>query len=195
MLLKVIIGDHTDKIEVPDRLLVEARDYFDRIDRDMDRGWQMGRDWVEAPDRLQRAQIVADRLLTAIETDNPRLGVLMAGYLLDRLPGLEAVEPDVQGEIQNTRFDMGDQCQALSTDSTVRPAGGGVGLSKLKALEQAGRELTQVFKVGHGYRFSVFDRDTGTWIEAPLVSTAQEAERLRQEAFKARYEALLAAGR
>jgi len=96
VILKVIIDDQTYEINVPAVVLAEARDYFDQIDRDLDVGWQMGRDWVEAPDRIQRAQIVADRLLTALETDNRKLGTLLAGYLLDRLPGLESVEPDLR---------------------------------------------------------------------------------------------------
>jgi hypothetical protein len=192
VILKIIIDDQTQEINVPQALLSEARDYFDQVDRDMDGGWQMGRDWVEAPDRVQRAQIVADRLLTAIETDNLKLGTLMAGYLLDRLPGVELVEPDLQGEIQNTRFEMGRQTQTAQTTlpATSKPVG--AGLSKLEAMERAGRDVTQVFKVGRGYRFSVFDHGAGTWMDAPLAPTEQEAGRLRQEAFKTRYEALLA---
>jgi hypothetical protein len=192
MILKVIIDDQTHEINVPDALLSEARDYFDQVDRDMDGGRQMGRDWIEAPDRVQRAQIVADRLLTAIETDNLKLGTLMAGYLLDRLPGLELIEPDLQGEIQNTRFEMGRQTQTAPATSPATSKPTGAGLSKLEAMEQAGRDVTQVFKVGRGYRFSIFDHDTGTWMDAPLAPSEQEAGRLRQQAFKARYEALLA---
>ncbi|QGU32900.1 hypothetical protein [Thermochromatium tepidum] len=191
MILKVIIDDQTYEINVPAVVLAEARDYFDQIDRDLDVGWQMGRDWVEAPDRIQRAQIVADRLLTALETDNRKLGTLLAGYLLDRLPGLESVEPDLQGEPQNTRFEMGRPPQAAPKTSSVTSKPSGKGLSKLEAMEQAGREVTQVFRVGRGYRFSVFDHETGTWMDAPLAPTEQEAERLRQASFRARYEALL----
>lgn len=194
MILKVIIDDQTHEINVPSALLAEARDYFDQIDHDMDGGWQMGRDWVEVPDRIQRAQIVADRLLTAIETDNPKLGTLMAGYLLDRLPDLEAVEPDIQGEIQNTHFQVGRQNQTAPAVSPAMSKPAGAGLSKLEAMEQAGRDVTQVFRVGRGYRFSVFDHDTGTWMDAPLAPTEQEAGRLRQEVFRARYEALQAGG-
>ena len=64
------------------------------------------------------------------------------------------------------------------------------GLDKMQAMAQAGRDVTQVFKVGKGYRFSVFDHATGSWQDAPLAASEPEAERLRQEAFKARYQAL-----
>ena len=191
--LTLIIDDQRHTITVPDTLLTDAQSYFDQIDQDLDGGWQMGRDWIASPNTLQRCQIVADRLLTAIETENRKLGTLMAGYLLQRLPGLETVEPDIQGEPQNTRFEIGRPLPAASggapTQST-QPTG--KPLSKLDALAQAGRDVTQVFKVGRGYRFSVFDAATNTWLDAPLAPTEADAARLRQAAFKARYEALLA---
>ncbi len=64
-------------------------------------------------------------------------------------------------------------------------------MSKLEAMEQAGNDVTKVFKVGRGYRFSVFDHAANLWRDSPLVTTEPEAARLRQEAFKAHYEALL----
>jgi hypothetical protein len=81
----------------------------------MDAGWQMSREWVEKPDRLQRCQIVADKLLTALECENQKLGMMMAGYILARLPGVESVELDVQGEIQNNRFNLAEHRPAEET--------------------------------------------------------------------------------
>ncbi|SDY17943.1 hypothetical protein SAMN05421644_1369 [Allochromatium warmingii] len=192
VILTLIIDDQRHSITVPDTLLTEARSYFDQIDQDLDGGWQMGRDWIASPNRLQRCQIVADRLLTAIETENRKLGTLMAAYLLQRLPGLETVEPDIQGEPHHTRFEIGRPPAAapISAPSPAPPATSKP-LSKLDALAQAGRDVTQVFKVGRGYRFSVFDAETHTWLDAPLAPTEADAARLRQAAFKARYEALL----
>ncbi len=106
MILKAIIDDQTYEVRVLDSLLTQAREFFDKLDRDMDGGWQMSREWVEAPDRLQRCQIVADKLLTALESENEKLAMMMAGYILSRLPGVESVELDVQGEIQNNRFTL-----------------------------------------------------------------------------------------
>jgi hypothetical protein len=194
MLLKAIIEDQIYELNVPDALIAQAQPFFERLDRDMGGGWQMSREWVERPDQLQRCQIVADKLLTALESDNPKLGMMMAGYLLARLPGVESVELDVQGEIQNNRFNLNEQRPVSAAADTpavaaTTPAGGG--LSKLEAMEQAGREVTSVFKVGRGYRFSIFDQSSGSWQDSPLAPTEQDASRLRQEAFKARYEALL----
>jgi hypothetical protein len=52
----------------------------------MDQGWQMSREWVDRPNQLQRCQIIADKLLSALEKENERLGMMMAGYICARLP-------------------------------------------------------------------------------------------------------------
>ena len=47
-------------------MLAEAEAFFQKMDRDMDQGWQMSRDFIENPDRTQRAQIAAHRLMLAM---------------------------------------------------------------------------------------------------------------------------------
>lgn len=187
MILKAIIDDQIYELNVPDALLSQGRGFFDKLDQDMDGGWQMSREWVRHPDRLQRCQIVADKLLTALESENYRLGRLMAGYLLARLPGLESVELDIQGEIQNNQFNMVTSPAPGEADPDPVPAHG---RTKLGALESAGNDVTQVFKFGKGYRFSVFDHSSGGWQDSPLFATREEASRMRQEAFRTRYEAI-----
>ncbi|MBK1646909.1 hypothetical protein CKO25_20235 [Thiocapsa imhoffii] len=213
MILKAIIDDQIYELNVPNAMIAQAQPFFDQLDADMAAGWQMSREWVEQPDQLQRCQIIADKLLTAIETENQKLGLLMAGYLIARLPGVESVELDIQGEIQNNRFRIAEQRPAppAPTDAPAAPGRPGGqpdqlaaeagepaarvpgrlrGLSKLAAMEQAGKDITTVFKVGRGWRFSIFDHATGTWQDGPLASSETDAARLRQQAFKARYEAL-----
>jgi len=104
MILKAIINDHEYSLEVPEAVLVQGEEYFARLDADMDQGWQMSREWVKHPNRVERCQIVADKLLTALENENEKLGMLMAGYILNRMPDIDAVEIDIRGEIQNTQF-------------------------------------------------------------------------------------------
>ncbi len=70
----------------------------------MDKGWQMSRVWVEHPDAQQRCQIVADKLLTALEQDNEQLIGLMAAYILKRRPGTAEVVIDVEGNMLQTEF-------------------------------------------------------------------------------------------
>ncbi len=72
MTLKVIIEDQTYTLPVEDDFLLKAASFFDKMDTDMDRGWQMAREWVESPDSQQKLVIVADKLLTAIENDEKK---------------------------------------------------------------------------------------------------------------------------
>ena len=190
MILKAIVDDQEYSLNVPDALLIEGEDFFAKLDRDMDAGWQMSREWVPAPNRLERCQIVADKLLTALETENEKLGLMMAGYILSRMPGVESVELDVQGEIQNNQFSLRETQPSRETERNERIGG----LSKLAAMEQAGNDVTKVFRVGKGYRFSVYDHARDEWQDSPLVASREEAERLRQQAFKARFEALQRGG-
>jgi len=104
MILKTIIDDREYSLNVPEAVITRGEDYFARLDADMDQGWQMSREWVQNPNRVERCQIVADKLLTALENENDKLGMLMAGYILSRMPNLTTLEIDVTGEIQNTRF-------------------------------------------------------------------------------------------
>ena len=66
MRFNVTVDDQTYPFEVPQFILDEGEEFFAKLDRDMDKGYQMSRTWVENPDRLKRCQIVADRILDAI---------------------------------------------------------------------------------------------------------------------------------
>lgn len=104
MILKAIIDDHEYSLNVPEAAITQGEEYFARLDVDMDQGWQMSREWVQHPNQVERCQIVADKLLTALENENEKLGMLTAGYILSRMPNVDTVEIDIRGEIQNTRF-------------------------------------------------------------------------------------------
>lgn len=115
MKLNIIVDGRTNAFDVPDSLLVEARDYFDKLDADMDKGWQMSRDWVECPNAEQRCQVAADKILTAIDTDNEKLLMLMAAYILHTMPGVKTVNIDVSGDMNETEIIMEHE--------SVRPLG------------------------------------------------------------------------
>ena len=104
MRFKVIVGEQVYAVEVPEDLLREAGEFHARLDRDMDRGWQMSREFVAQPDPLQRCQIVADKLLTSIMQENQATAMLMAGYIALRMPGAVGVDIDASGEMQNTEL-------------------------------------------------------------------------------------------
>lgn len=106
MKLNIVVDGSTNAFNVPDELLVEARDFFAKMDADMDKGWQMSRDWVEKPTPEQRCQIAGDRILTAIDTDNEQMLMLMAAYILHTLPGIKTINIDVTGDMNETDLIM-----------------------------------------------------------------------------------------
>ena len=106
MKLNIIIDGRSNGFEIPDNLLVEATDFFAKLNKDMDKGWQMSRDWVDKPNAEQRCQIVADKILTAIDTDNEQLLMLMAAYILHTMPGVTGVNIDNTGDMNETDIIM-----------------------------------------------------------------------------------------
>ncbi|MDQ7075550.1 MAG: hypothetical protein Q9O24_10475 [Gammaproteobacteria bacterium] len=104
MKLKITVEGESFPIEVPESILTSADEFFRQLDADMDRGWQMSRDWVEAPDQYQRCQIVADKIVSAIHRQNQKMGVLLAAYILKRVPGIQEVLVDTSGEMSETEL-------------------------------------------------------------------------------------------
>ena len=109
MILKLVVGEQTYAVDVTDTRLVEAEDFFQKIDRDMDRGWQMSRQWVDHPDTVQRCQILADKALTALHKRNRQMVELAAAYILKRLPGVTCADIATDGDMTQTRFEVGDR--------------------------------------------------------------------------------------
>lgn len=104
MILTFTVNEQRQRLVVPDEVVEGAGDFFRKLDEDMDRGWRMSREFVENPDLTQRCQIVADRLLTALEGNHRERAILFAAYILARLPNVARVDIDTGGEIQHTSF-------------------------------------------------------------------------------------------
>jgi hypothetical protein len=66
MILNVVIEEQIYPVDVPAEIVADGEEFFGKLDRDMDKGWQMSRDWVDNPDVEQRCQIVGDKMLTAM---------------------------------------------------------------------------------------------------------------------------------
>jgi hypothetical protein len=175
MILNALIGDQIYQLEVPEPLLEEAQDFFARMDEDMDQGIQMSRDWVAQPSLEQRCQWVANRLLTALENENHKLGRLMAGYILKRLPHLDQIEIDTSGEIGATQFSY----RPLA-DEALDPA----------VLALAEERVSQPFKVGKQWRLSIHDRVADQWRNSPAIAREEDAQSLRQQAIERIYREL-----
>ncbi len=50
MKLNIIVDERALTVDVPPHMLHEAEDFYRTMDRDMDRGWQMGPEFIENPD-------------------------------------------------------------------------------------------------------------------------------------------------
>lgn len=64
----------------------------------------MSREWVECPNLIQRCQIAADKLLSAIHSENETLMLLMAAYIVSRLPDVSGVKIATDGEMMETEL-------------------------------------------------------------------------------------------
>jgi hypothetical protein len=104
MNITVEVDDKSYQLDVPESLLLEAADFFAKMDSDMDCGWQMSRWWVPDPDATQRCQIAADKLLTAIQKNNSEAALLMCAYILKTRPGTQRIRVNTAGEIQGNEF-------------------------------------------------------------------------------------------
>ncbi|MFK5985081.1 MAG: hypothetical protein QM479_06615 [Pseudomonadota bacterium] len=109
MILNVSITGNMLAIEVPQELIDGASELFIKMDKDMDKGWTMGREYIANPDLEQRCQIVADRLLTAIDTENEQMKMMMAAYILTRVPNVMTLHIDNTGEIHESWLDLAPQ--------------------------------------------------------------------------------------
>ena len=96
MILKVTIDEKTFPLELEEDMISSAQSMFEKMDTDMDQGWQMSRSWVEAPNEMQRCQIVADKMLTAIQQEKTATVGLMAAYIMNKMPGIQAVDIDTR---------------------------------------------------------------------------------------------------
>jgi hypothetical protein len=194
MELKLVLDSQEFTLNVPDTLVADAEDFFAKMDRDMDQGWQIGREWVGQLDKLQRCQVVANKLLTAMETENHDLGRLMAGYIVSRAPEIESIEPDIHGEPLHTLFQFREHAPTPRASVSAAPptndSPGATAHVKMAALAQAGQQVSKVFRAGKQWKFSVLDAASGNWEESPAIASEQEAERLREAAVHQRYQEL-----
>jgi hypothetical protein len=187
--LNVTLHEKTYAVKVTDEILAESEAFFQKMDRDMSQGWQMSRDFIENPDRTQRAQIAAHRLMLAISAGKEIMIQLMAGYILKRLPDVTGVVVDTDGEMLNTEIVFGEAAGATPAPSTgAASKTGSGGMNKIEAMKQAGKEVTAVYKVGKSFRYAVLDSATGQWIESPAMDDEKEAQESRMQAFKRRFE-------
>ncbi len=99
MILNLNIDSEAYELEVPQQLIDEAEDFFSMMDKDMDKGWQMGRFWVETPDTFQRCQVAANKIVDAMHKEDKRMFYLMSAYIVKNMPDVKMVKVDTTAEI------------------------------------------------------------------------------------------------
>lgn len=173
MRLNLLIGDQVQPIEVPEDMLGGGgEEFFARMDRDMDGGWQMSMHWVENPGVEDRCRIAADRIADAMANGKQVLAQLMAGYILSRMPGVNAVRLDTTGEMSSTEFVM----QAVPTEF----------LEKDRATEAAAEQVAAVYRTGRNWRFATFEPALDRWVESPAFASEEAATAVREAAVRER---------
>lgn len=77
------------------------RQYLDNMDAQMEQGIQLGNDFIEKPNPLQRSQFVANSLVNLILKENYSMAVAMCTYLAKRIPDLQQIQckGEIDGEI------------------------------------------------------------------------------------------------
>ena len=178
MKLEVIIDGNRYHLNIPQDMLDEGHSFFDKMDSDMDKGWQMGREFIERPDLNERCRIVADRILTAMENEDKTMALLMSAYIVTRAPDVTVLDIDTSGEMDTEIIKQQDtQPQATS-------------LSPKEAMAQTEKDVARVYKVGKIYRFAVFNPIKKEWVESEPFQKEDEAKDARLQAMNTRYEEL-----
>jgi hypothetical protein len=165
-------------------LLTKAQGFFEKMDRDMDKGWQISRQWVDNPGPADRCRIAADKLHGAMHAEDEKLGILMAAYILKHAPGIDSVDIDMEGEIQNTILIMSPDFPP--PQETLFEGG----MSSDDATSQAHEEFSKLYKAGRKFRYSTKDLATEQWTEVAVAGDEAEAETIRQKAIENRIRAL-----
>lgn len=98
-LLMVKFDGQDYQLRIPDQVIHEATDYFAMMDRDMDKGYQMGRYWKPNPDHFERCQIAADHILTALESNNNNKATMMGAYILNKMPNTQELHLNSEGDM------------------------------------------------------------------------------------------------
>jgi len=106
--LEVVFESERYQLDVSPYETKCAQPMFEKMDRDMDSGWQMGVEYVEHLGPVQRAQIAANRLMIALEQQNEPLALAMAGYILKKVPNAVSINIDTTGEPQLTEIHTRD---------------------------------------------------------------------------------------
>jgi len=92
------------------RLPGKQRQYLDKMDADMDTGFELGGEQIDKPDDKDRAKFVAMTLVQSIEANNEPMIVATCAYLASRQSSLKEVRADQDGDnmMMDLVYDQGE---------------------------------------------------------------------------------------
>jgi hypothetical protein len=102
--LNILVDDQERKIKLTRDMIREAEPILMKMDQDMDKGWQLARQFIDSPSVMQRCQIASNRLLTGLHTGNEATVTLMGCYIVSRLENVSTVAINSEGEDDQTLF-------------------------------------------------------------------------------------------
>ena len=105
-ILNVVVDGQMYAINVEENMILSGSSLFNKMDEDMNKGWTLGKDFVESLNVTERCQVVGDKLLTALEDGNEQMQTMMAAYILSRVPNIMTIHIDNTGEIQETELEL-----------------------------------------------------------------------------------------
>ena len=103
-ILNILVDDQERKIELSQEMINAADAVLNKMDQDMNAGWQLARQFIENPSVIQRCQIASNRLLTSLHTGNEATVSLMSCYIVSRLENVDTVSINSEGEDDQTVF-------------------------------------------------------------------------------------------
>ena len=102
--LNIILGENEYPLKIKEKIVEEAQSFFNKMDIDMNKGWQMSKSWVEKPSQMQKCQIAADRLFTSIHLNKKETAIMMAAYIINQMPEVKVIDIDISGNMEETSF-------------------------------------------------------------------------------------------
>jgi hypothetical protein len=102
--LNIILGENEYPLKIKEKIVEEAQSFFNQMDIDMNKGWQMSKSWVEKPSQMQKCQIAADRLFTSIHLNRKETAIMMAAYIINQMPEVKVIDIDISGNMEETSF-------------------------------------------------------------------------------------------
>ena len=124
MLTVVVNGEAAIEYDRRKPLAAHQRLYLDRMDRNIDDGFDLDGQHLASPDPLARARFTATSLVQALEAGNDGLAAATCAYLALRLPELKQVR--VQTKEGQTHIDLVFDKPHVPTQTVqfTRPGGG-----------------------------------------------------------------------